>query len=390
MISCALVVETGELAIDRKYIATRVRRSCRRPLNDLSCGSQDLLHDAPAPPLHIRAERSTIFSDRVAKRTTTVIQHDRRHRVTILALGGFVPFDLSIPHGMFAQAMLQDGSTPYEVCFAAPSPCVCSGHVTISGCQPLESLLQADTVIVPGIVSPRSHDDEAVSAILREAVSCGARVASICTGAWVLAASGILDGLSATTHWEMTAGLAEAYPSIRIEHEALFVDNGQILTSAGLASGIDLCLHMIRTDFGAAVAEACARFFVVPVEREGRQTQLVRHYPPQSDDNLATLQLWLLENLHSDLSLQDIAGHACVSQRTLNRRFHEQIGMTPMAWLTKARMRRAQSLLEVSSMSVEQVASATGFASAAAFRECFRRFVGTSPTAWRKTYGDKA
>lgn len=308
------------------------------------------------------------------------------HRIAILALEGFVPFDLSIPFEVFSKVTLAGGDKPYAVSFCGPDEAARSGAFTITGVLPLEALARMDSVIVPGMLDPLAYREPAVLAALRRAASSGARLASICTGACVLAAAGLLDGLRATTHWALAQAFAAAYPAVAVDADVLFVDNGQVLTSAGLASGIDLCLHMIRKDCGSKAAEDVATFFVTPLEREGGCRQFARRSHPQSGDNLAELHLWLLENLHLPLALGDMARQACMSPRTLHRKFKEQTGAAPMEWLTRARVRRGQTLLETGSLSVEQIAAATGFGSATAFRESFRRLVGVSPTAWRKTY----
>ena len=315
---------------------------------------------------------------------------DLRHRVAILALPGFVPFDLVIPQALFSQAALADGRKPYEVCFCGPHGAIASSQYAIAADLPLDELPGMDTVVIPGVMDALAFDDAAVGQALCLAAAAGVRLASICTGAFVLAAAGLLGGLRATTHWAMTGELAGRYPDVAVEPDVLFVDNGRILTSAGLASGLDLCLHLIRQDYGAAVAARSADFFVLPIEREGGHAQQIRRIAPQGGENLAALQIWLLENLHGELTLQAIARHACMSPRTLHRKFQEQAGVAPMAWLAGARIRRAQALLETTHLPVEQIAAATGFGSATAFRDRFRRSVGASPTAWRKTYGGAA
>lgn len=331
-------------------------------------------------------ETSSILSGTPFNSFCTIMKTSSKHRIAILAVNDFVLFDLSIPYQIFSKAVLPDGSNAYDVCFAGPSPTAVSGHTIIERNLPLETLWQVDTVIVPGIHTGLEYTDEEVFHALRQACTVNVRLASICTGACILAASGVLNGLRATTHWELTDALAAAYPDIRVEPDILFVDNGQILTSAGLASGIDLCLHIIRQDLGENAASALAEFFVVPLEREGSHAQQIRRSGPEDDDGLAGLQLWLLENMHLNHTLESISQHACMSSRTLNRKFQEQTGIAPMLWLNQKRIRRAQSLLESTSMSVEQVAGVTGFGSASAFRASFKRSVGISPVGWRKTY----
>lgn len=313
--------------------------------------------------------------------------YDEEHRLAVLALDGFVPFDLSIPYNIFSMATLPGGVRPYHVFFAGPSPTAASGGgPAITGARPLSEAASAHTVFIPGIENALNYADETVFAALRACADRGVRLASICTGACVLAGAGLLDGLSACTHWEILPELRKAYPGISLEEEAIFVDNGRILTSAGLASGIDLCLHMLRKDYGAAAAAACAEFFVVPVERGGSHAQRIRRVAPQAGDNMSALHMWLMEHLHRPISPAEIADYVCMSERTLNRKFREQTGLAPMAWLNRARVQRAQALLESGDMSVEQIAAVVGFGSTATFRNSFRRMVGVSPAAWRKTY----
>lgn len=310
----------------------------------------------------------------------------KTHKVAILALEKFVPFDLTIPYNIFQLVRLKDGRQPYSVCFCGVRENVDSKEFQLKAVSGLDELERVDTIIIPGIDDPFGTVEAKVLEALRRAAANNVRVASICTGACVLAAAGLLNGLRATTHWSVAEQLAGMYPQVQVEPDILYVDNGTIMTSAGLASGIDLCLHIIRKDYGAAVAENVAKFIVMPIEREGRQTQLVRHDPPQSGGNLNGLLLWLMENLHREHSLNSIALQAGMSPRTLNRKFQEQLGVAPMTWITTARVKRAQILLESSRLSIEDIATAAGFGTAAALRERFQKTVGTSPTAWRKTY----
>lgn len=308
------------------------------------------------------------------------------HKVAILAVPDFVPFDISIPYQVFPLVRLADGLAPYETCFCGPEDAAGSREFSIRAVHSYEHALLCDTIMVPGVYDPFGVDDEALFSMLRMAAAKGIRIASICTGACLLAASGVLDGLSATSHWEITQALAQRYPAVQVVPDVLFVDNGQVLTSAGLASGLDLCLHIIRKDYGVSAAERIADFFVMPLEREAGHCQVIRRYPAHEKDRLAELQLWILENLHKELSLEGLAGQVCMSSRTLHRRFREQAGDAPMVWVAKARIRRAQALLESGSMSVEQIAAVTGFGSATALRDGFRRHVGSSPSAWRRAF----
>jgi transcriptional regulator GlxA family with amidase domain len=223
--------------------------------------------------------------------------------------------------------------------------------------------------------------------VIRRAAQRGARVASICTGAFVLAATGVLDGLRATTHWLAAADLARRHPSIDLDANVLYVDNGRVLTSAGAAAGFDLCLHMVRCDLGADRAATVARLAVMPLERTGGQSQFIEHAPPSEAPGAMTpLLTWMEQNLTRELPLPVIARRAAMSTRTLSRRFREQVGATPAAWLAHARVRRAQRLLETTDLAIEQVAAQAGFGSAAVMREHFGTVVGTSPLSYRRAF----
>ncbi len=245
----------------------------------------------------------------------------------------------------------------------------------------------ADTIILPGLADPTAHIPEDVLEALRAAAEGGTRIASICVGAFTLAAAGLLDGLSETTHWAAAKELSRRYPDVDVDADVLFVDNGQILTSAGAAAGLDLCLHMIRQDHGSAVAADAARLAVMPLERDGGQAQYIVHEQRDAEgSNLEPLLRWMEENAHRELTLDDIATRATMSSRTLNRRFREQTGTTPLQWLRRSRIRRAQYLLETTGHSVERIALQVGFGSPTSFRDRFKRLVGTSPHAYRRAF----
>jgi transcriptional regulator GlxA family with amidase domain len=310
------------------------------------------------------------------------------HVVAVLALNGVVPFDLTIPCELFGRAASPDTRRPlYEVRVCGEAGTVRSGHFDLRCRWRLDELARAETVIVPGIEDVTTPARDEVAAALRAAADQGARIASICSGAFVLAQSGLLDGLRATTHWQAAPLLAARYPRVRVEADVLFVDEGDVLTSAGAAAGLDLCLHMLRGDHGAAVAAEAARLAVVPLERRGEQAQFIAHPPPASPANLAPLLQWLDENLHRPVNLDEMAGQAATSPRTFSRRFRQQTGTTPLQWLLTARVRRAQALLETTGLTVEQVATHAGFESASTLRERFSRIVGLSPSAYRKACG---
>jgi len=251
----------------------------------------------------------------------------------------------------------------------------------------LSSLSRADTVIVPGVDDLERTIERPVFTAIRRAVDRGARVASICSGAFVLAATGALDGLRATTHWQAAAELARRHPKIDVDAGVLYVDNGPVLTSAGAAAGLDLCLHLVRRDLGAEAAARVARAAVMPLERAGGQAQFIVHERPASDGtSMGELMEWLDRNLRRDLPLAVMARRAAMSTRTLSRRFREQVGTTPALWVARARVRRAQRLLETTALSVERVAAEVGFRSSAVLREHFGQTVGTSPQAYRRSF----
>jgi transcriptional regulator GlxA family with amidase domain len=311
------------------------------------------------------------------------------HVVAALALHGVVPFDLAIACDVFGRAVAPGVEAPYQVRVCGEARMVRSGCFDLRVRCGLDGLADADTVIVPGIEDITAPVPATVIAALQAAARRGARIASICSGAFVLAASGLLDGLRATTHWLAARELAARYPRVHVDANVLFVDNGQILTSAGAAAGLDLCLHILRRDLGAAAAADAARLAVMPLEREGGQAQFITHAPPSSGTSLEPLLTWLIENLHRPVDLAEMARQAATSSRTLSRRFREQTGMTPLQWLLTVRVRRAQSLLERTDLNIEQVATEVGFATATNFRDRFSRTVGLSPTAYRKTFSAK-
>jgi transcriptional regulator GlxA family with amidase domain len=250
-------------------------------------------------------------------------------------------------------------------------------------------LVHANTVIVPGFHNPELPIPERIVSAIQTAAANGARIASICTGAFVLAAAGLLHGLRATTHWNAADMLAERYPDIHVDRSVLYVDNGQILTSAGASSGIDLCLHLIRRDHGQAVAATVARLAVAPLDREGGQAQFIQYEVPGSSSNLAPLLAWIDEHSHQSLTITILAARAAMSTRTFIRRFKEQTGTTPLQWILFSRIRHAQQLLEMSQLSIDEVAIKTGFDNPANFRERFRRTLGVSPKTYRRTFSSR-
>ncbi len=315
------------------------------------------------------------------------------HTVAVLALDDVIPSDLAMPIDAFARTRLPGERSGYRVrVCAAEEEVDAGGAFALRAPYDLSGLADADTVIVPGVHDPSAPVREDVLDALREAAGAGTRIASVCVGTFVLAQAGLLKGLRATTHWYAADLLAAAYPDIDVDPDVLYVDNGQILTSAGAAAGMDLCLHMIRRDYGSAVAADAARASVMPLEREGGQAQFIVNQPPAHPCGraLEPLLAWLDENAARELTLDDIAAHAGLSSRTLLRRFREQTGTTPLQWLHRARVRRAQHLLETTAHPVERIAAQVGFGSPTAFRDRFKRVAGVSPQAYRRAFGARA
>jgi transcriptional regulator GlxA family with amidase domain len=250
----------------------------------------------------------------------------------------------------------------------------------------LEALDRADTVVVPGIGDRAWPLPAAALDALRAAAGRGARVASICTGAFVLAAAGLLDGRRATTHWRYAGLLAREFPRVTVDPDVLYVDDGDVLTSAGVGAGVDLCLHIVRRDFGAAAANAVARRMVVAAHRDGGQAQYVERPLPAGDGGLAGTRAWMEERLAEPLTVEEMARHAGYSERSFARRFRAETGTTPLQWLIGRRVAEAQRLLEGTECSVEEVATRCGFGGAVALRQHFGRVVGTAPSAYRRTF----
>jgi len=306
------------------------------------------------------------------------------HRIVGLVAGEVVAFDLAIPDQVFGR---EPGRYAWTVCTTRPGPVASESGLAVLVEHDLEALADADTVIVPGIGDRAwPFPQEALDA-LRSAAARGARVASICTGAFVLAAAGLLDGRRATTHWRYAARLARTFPAVEVDPNVLYVDEGPVLTSAGVAAGIDLCLHMVRRDLGAEAAAAVARRMVVAAHREGGQAQYVeRPLPPVAGASLAGTRTWMEAHAERPLTVAAMARHAGCSPRTFARRFRAETGATPLQWLIARRLDRARRLLEVTDLPVEDVAAEVGFGTAAALRVHFRRALRTSPSAYRRDF----
>ncbi|MFE3110485.1 GlxA family transcriptional regulator [Kitasatospora indigofera] len=309
------------------------------------------------------------------------------HRIAVVAVAPVTAFDLSIPELVFGAAEVA-GRPAYEVlvCAPEPGPVETTGSLRVVVPHGLEVLAGADTVMVTGSGS-RAEADHRVLAALRAAAGRGARIASICTGAFVLAQAGLLDGRSATTYWVQAGALGHRFPSVRVLPDVLFVEDGPVLTSAGLTAGIDLCLHMVRADHGAAVANAVARLTVVSAVRHGGQEQSVGRPVAAADgSSLAATRGWALDRLDRPLSSAELAAHAGVSVRTLHRRFLAEAGVSPLQWLLTQRIERARELLESTDLSVEQVAGRSGLGGADSLRRHLVQRVGLTPRAYRAKF----
>jgi len=307
------------------------------------------------------------------------------HRVVGLIAGEVVAFDLAIPAQVFGR---EREHYAWTVC-APGGPCAVPTETGFDVVVPagLDALAHADTVVVPGIGDRAWPIGEDALDALRAAAARGARVASICTGAFVLAAAGLLDGRRATTHWQYAERLQRAFPAVDVDPDVLFVDEGDVCTSAGVAAGIDLCLHLVRRDHGAEVANAVARRIVVAAHREGGQAQFVeRPLPAEPGTGLAATRAWMLERLDAPLTVPDLARHAGYSPRSFARRFVAETGTTPLQWLIARRVVEAQRLLEGTDLGVDEVAARAGFGTAPALRKHFARALGTSPAAYRRAF----
>ena len=307
--------------------------------------------------------------------------------VAVLSLPDAIAFDLATPLEVLGRVRLPDGRPGYRIVVAGPDREVEAGPLRIGVDADLDALERADLVVVPGRHDPTRPVAPAVLDALRAAVARGSRVASICVGAFTLAEAGLLDDQHATTHWRAAADLARRYPRARVDPDVLYTDNGQVLTSAGASAGIDLCLHIVETDHGVAVAADAARLAVAPLHRSGGQAQyILRNRPTDQTATLERVLGWIEANAHRAVTLSDIAAAAELSVRTLTRRFTAEVGQSPMQWLAGVRLRQAQELLETTDYTIGRIATRTGFSSDSNFRAQFTRTVGVTPGAYRTTF----
>ncbi|MFB7632578.1 GlxA family transcriptional regulator [Streptomyces sp. NPDC056149] len=309
------------------------------------------------------------------------------HRVVVLALDGVYAFELGIPNRIFP---LVPGDA-YEVvtCTVSDDRTVATNaDFTITVEHGPQALETADTVVIPPYdvrLLTRELPDPVRDALAR--IRPGTRIVSICTGAFALAAAGLLDGRTATTHWALADLFRQLFPQVALDPEVLFIDDGDVLTSAGAASGVDVCLHVVRRDHGSAVANHVARHCVVPPWREGGQAQYIEQPMPEEEtSSTATTRAWILANLDRPLALRELATHARMSPRTFARRFQEETGTSPGRWLIQQRVHRARHLLESSDLSVDRIAAEVGFATGTSLRQHLQSAIGVSPQAYRRTF----
>ncbi|MGW7607363.1 GlxA family transcriptional regulator [Streptomyces sp. NPDC054766] len=306
-------------------------------------------------------------------------------RVVVLALDGVYPFELGMPSRIFGAA---EGRYEVVTCTVDGGPVRTDADFSVVVDHGPEALGAADTVVIAAVTPDRvtgalSEEVAAALAFIRP----GTRVVSICTGAFVLAAAGLLDGRRATTHWHVSDLFRRMFPRVELDPDVLFVDDGEILTSAGAASGIDICLHIVRRDHGSELANRVARRCVVPPLREGGQAQYIEQPVPEpSTASTAATRDWALTRLGDPLALTDLAAHAGMSLRTFARRFNDEVGMSPGRWIVQQRVARARHLLEASDLSVDRIAGEVGFATGASLRQHLQATIGVSPQTYRRTF----
>jgi len=320
-------------------------------------------------------------------RTLSDMDDTRPLRVALALTDGVPVFDAAIPCEVFGKARDSFIEPWYDFVVCAPGGAGVGDWFRTETAHRLDELARADLVIVPARHDPRPAVEPELVAALRDAHAAGATIASICTGAFALAAAGLLDGREAATHWMYADLLAARHPELTVRPDVLFIDDGDVLTSAGTTAGIDLCLHLVRRHRGAAVANALARRLVAPPHRSGGQAQYIEAPVPEAGaDALSDLLAWADERLDTRITVADLAARAHVSTRHLTRRFQAELGTTPLRWLLARRVQRAQELLERTELGVDRIADLTGMGSAATLRRHFGRALGVPPDAYRRTF----
>ena len=316
--------------------------------------------------------------------------HPPHSTVVALAYDGLCTFEFGCTYEIFGlpRPELDRPWYRFEVCAAEPGPLRAAGALAVRAPYDPDLIEQADTVIVPGWRSPDAPVPRALLEALARVHERGGRLVSICSGVFVLAAAGVLDGRRATTHWRYTGTLARRYPRIEVDPDVLYVDEGPVLTSAGSAAGLDLCLHIVRCDHGAAVANNVARRLVLAPHREGGQQQFVEAPVAIRTETrrLAALLDWLPEHIDEEVTVTDLARQAGMSLRTFQRRFRETTGTAPGDWLIRQRVARARHLAETTDLTVEQIATRSGFGAVETLRRNFRTLVGTTPSSYRRSF----
>ena len=316
------------------------------------------------------------------------------HRIAIPVTPGLQMFELAIPCEVF-EAGRQDFTVPWwyelQLCGVQDGPVRTAEGLLFDSPLGLDDLVKADTVIIPGCADRQGDPPPDLLAALRAAYDRGARIASICTGAFALAAAGLLDGRTVSTHWMHAAELTRRWPAVRVEPNVLYIDDGQILTSAGSAAGLDLCLHIVCNDHGAKIANTLARRLVIPPHRDGGQAQYIEQpLPAGGAHGLGSSLDWAKAHLELPLTVEELAGRAMMSPRTYARRFRQATGTTPLQWLCAERVRRAQELLESTDDTVERIATQCGFGSAHQLRVHFTRINQVTPHAYQRTFRTRA
>ena len=310
------------------------------------------------------------------------------NKVVLLAIPGVAPFEFGVVCEVFGVDRSNTGGPNFNftIATADPGPVRSSLGFDLMIPDDLSVAVDADLIAVPA--HSMGAIDERFLDVIRQAEARGAWILSVCSGAFVLAQAGILDGRKSTTHWMYTDRLSDEYPHTDVNPDVLFVEDRRVVTSAGTAAGIDAALHIVRKEHGAAAANVVARRMVVPPQRDGGQSQYI-DTPVQecSDDSFSLVAQWMLDNLAADLSVEQLARRALMSSRTFARRFRAEMGTTPAAWLNRQRIIRAQELLESTDRGLEGIAQETGFGTSAVMRHHFLKVLQTTPTAYRRTFG---
>lgn len=311
------------------------------------------------------------------------------HKVAILAFNEVSLFDIATPYEMFSRTVDMEGEACYDVIICAEGGKLSSSSLSLGQAKCLTRLYTAHTVIIPGAEHPDVRLSHRVKHAVQRAYSNGARVASICSGALLLAQTGILDGKRASTHWSVSKLLQQRHPTIDVDPTVLFVEEERLFTSAGACAGIDLCLHLIRKDFGVAVARRSAKMAVIPLERGGGQAQYISYEPPGSKDSLSETVDWMRANFHRTLTTKELAKRASMSLRTFNRQFRKQVGISPKQWLTEVRVACARELLESTLHSIDRVAELSGFGSSTSLRNHMKTAMDVTPQDYRRNFQDR-